>query len=182
MFLEVFTFLLAHEHSFVPSATTVQVVAVTSNDLARRISEWILEAAELESIRELLAHEPATWRCRVTSADGRGIWRLVLSPFLHPYAGSLNLSFERGHVSCRLPRAPRDPLAAGFAAWLSMLSHPYRLGPRAIPHTGALGHHRLASRPCWRYMTVSTYWKIGPWLGLPTRRGMTVPEPVLVRS
>ena len=60
---------------------------MTSSELARGLPEWILEAAELDSVRELLGHEPATWHCRVSSADGPGIWRLVLSPFLHPYAG-----------------------------------------------------------------------------------------------
>jgi hypothetical protein len=85
VFLEALAYLVAHEHSFVPCATTVQEVAVTSSELARGLPEWILEAAELDSVRELLAHEPATWHCRVSSADGPGIWRLVLSPFLHPY-------------------------------------------------------------------------------------------------
>jgi len=86
VFLEVLAYLVAHEHSFVPSPTTVHEAAVTTIELARGLPDWILEAAELDSVRDLLAHEPATWHCRVSSTDGPGIWRLVLSPFLHPYA------------------------------------------------------------------------------------------------
>lgn len=87
VFLDALAFLVGHEHSFVPSPTTVQEVAVTSRELARGLPEWILEAAELDSIRELLAHEPATWHCRADSTETPGVWRILLSPFLHPYAG-----------------------------------------------------------------------------------------------
>ena len=56
------------------------------------------------------------------------------------------------------------------------------VGTEPDPHAGHSAITALASSPCWRYMIVSTYWKIGHSLGLPTRQGVTVPEPVLVRS
>ena len=96
------------------------------------MESWILEAGELDSILDLLQHEPATWRCRVHSSEGPGTWSLELSPFLHDYADiRTGDEYVERLVQRLLPAspaaAPMCPSALGLPEAIDYLNALWRL-------------------------------------------------------
>jgi hypothetical protein len=88
-FLDMLGVLIHHERAFVPSPVVAEEITLTAGEVRAALKqkmngEWDLDQKALDSLRDCLKHEPATWCCGHTDVAP---WSLTLSPFLRAYSG-----------------------------------------------------------------------------------------------
>jgi hypothetical protein len=113
VFFDMLDILVKRERAFVPSPAVAEEVTLSAVELQaalkRASGEWDLDQNALDSLRDCLKEEPATWHCGHT---GTALWSLTLSPFLRGYTGIVaGRTYLERVVELSAPSAPSpEPL------------------------------------------------------------------------